>query len=51
VPAKIFGLTDRGYIRQNIRADLVLVQGDPTQNIVSTRRIVSVWKRGVRVRR
>jgi len=51
LPAKVFGLSDRGYVRQNTRADLVLVQGDPTQDIASTRHIVSVWKRGVRVRR
>ena len=34
-----------------MRADLVLVQGDPTNNTLATRSIVAVWKRGVRVRR
>jgi hypothetical protein len=29
----------------------VLVEGDPTTNILDTRRIVSVWKRGVEAAR
>jgi imidazolonepropionase-like amidohydrolase len=46
-PARAFGLTDRGRISPGLRADLVLVEGDPTAEIVGTRRIVMVWKRGV----
>jgi imidazolonepropionase-like amidohydrolase len=34
-----------------MRADLVLVRGDPTANIPDIRNIVDVWKRGVRVKR
>jgi len=34
-----------------MRADLLLVDGDPTKNILDTRNIVAVWKRGVRVQR
>jgi len=51
LPAKTFGLNDRGSIQQGRRADLLLVQGDPTQDIRATRRIVDVWKRGSRVQR
>jgi imidazolonepropionase-like amidohydrolase len=51
VPARIFHLSDRGAIKPGMRADLVLVQGDPTENILDTRKIVAVWKRGVRVQR
>ena len=47
LPAKTFGLTDRGRIAPGLRADLVLVKGDPTQSITATRAIVSVWKTGV----
>jgi imidazolonepropionase-like amidohydrolase len=47
-PARVFHLTDRGAIRPGLRADLVLVEGDPTRDILATRRIVAVWKRGVR---
>ena len=50
-PARIFRLGDRGAIRAGMRADLVLVAGDPTQDIVAARRIVGVWKRGVPVER
>jgi imidazolonepropionase-like amidohydrolase len=50
-PARIFGLSDRGEIRRGWRADLLLVEGDPTQNIEALRDIVAVWKRGERVER
>jgi imidazolonepropionase-like amidohydrolase len=46
VPANVFGLTDRGRIAPGLRADLVLVKGDPAQDILATRDIVSVWKTG-----
>jgi imidazolonepropionase-like amidohydrolase len=49
VPARVFGLSDRGRISPEMRADLLLVQGDPTKNILDTRNIVAVWKRGVRI--
>jgi imidazolonepropionase-like amidohydrolase len=51
VPAQIFRLPDRGRIRPGMRADLVLVEGDPSLNIDATRNINAVWKRGVRVQR
>ena len=50
-PARAFGLTDRGQIRTGMRADLLLVDGNPTQDILATRNIVDVWTRGVRVDR
>jgi imidazolonepropionase-like amidohydrolase len=51
VPAHTFGLTDRGRIWPGLRADLLLVRGDPTQDITTTRKIVAVWKTGARVDR
>lgn len=50
-PAARFGLSDRGRIAPGLRADLVLVDGDPTTDILRTRAIVGVWKRGVAVDR
>ena len=50
-PAEIFHLHDRGLIRPGFRADLVLVEGNPAHDILATRSIVDVWKRGVRVQR
>jgi imidazolonepropionase-like amidohydrolase len=46
-PARAFGFHDRGRIREGMRADLLLVTGDPTVNIRATRNIVGVWKLGV----
>ncbi|GAA1549979.1 amidohydrolase family protein [Brevibacterium picturae] len=50
-PARHFGLGDRGRIAPGLRADLVLVDGDPTRDINATNSIVTVWKRGIRLRR
>jgi cytosine/adenosine deaminase-related metal-dependent hydrolase len=49
VPARRFRMVDRGRIAPGLRADLLLVEGDPSREIRDTRRIVGVWKRGVRV--
>jgi len=51
LPARAFRLSDRGRIAAEMRADLLLVQGDPTKNILDTRNIVAVWKRGFRTKR
>jgi imidazolonepropionase-like amidohydrolase len=47
LPAKYFGLADRGIIKEGMRADLLLVDGDPTTDITATRRITKVWVNGV----
>lgn len=46
VPARCFGLTDRGRVKEGLRADLLLVEGDPTSDIRSTLSIRSIWRRG-----
>jgi imidazolonepropionase-like amidohydrolase len=51
VPARAFGLDDRGRVAPGLRADLVLVEGDPSQDILATRHIHGVWKRGSAVDR
>nr|WP_315487071.1 CIA30 family protein [uncultured Undibacterium sp.] len=45
-PAKAFRLNDRGAIRKGYKADLLLVEGDPSSDITATRRIVEIWKDG-----
>jgi imidazolonepropionase-like amidohydrolase len=50
-PAAAFGLDDRGRIAPGMRADLLLVEGDPTEDIRATRRIAGVWKAGARLER
>jgi imidazolonepropionase-like amidohydrolase len=47
VPTHAFHLEDRGEIAPGKRADLLLVKGDPTTDILATRNIVGVWKSGV----
>lgn len=49
VPARRFGLGDRGRITPGARADLLLVEGDPTTTISDTLSIRDVWRRGVRL--
>jgi imidazolonepropionase-like amidohydrolase len=49
--AAAFRLGDRGRIAVGRRADLVLVEGDPTRDIRATRNIAAVWKAGVRLDR
>jgi imidazolonepropionase-like amidohydrolase len=46
-PAAAFSLKDRGRIAPGLRADLLLVDGDPTTDITATRAIATVWKGGV----
>ncbi|MEV0972989.1 amidohydrolase family protein [Microtetraspora glauca] len=51
VPARHFGLADRGHVAPGRRADLLLVDGDPTRDITAIAAIAEVWRRGVRQRR
>jgi imidazolonepropionase-like amidohydrolase len=48
-PARCFGLTDRGRVAPGARADLLLVDGDPTTNISDTLSIRTVWRQGVQL--
>ena len=47
LPAKHFGLPDRGTIEPGLRADLVLIDGDPLADINATRAIRRVWVAGI----
>jgi imidazolonepropionase-like amidohydrolase len=51
VPARLFGLADRGRIARGLRADLLLVDGDPCADITATRNIAAVWRNGTRLHR
>ncbi|MBN1568257.1 MAG: CIA30 family protein, partial [Acidobacteria bacterium] len=51
IPSRKFGLMDRGRIEKGLRADLVVVRGDPTADILATRDIIAVWKNGVQIDR
>jgi imidazolonepropionase-like amidohydrolase len=47
VPARYFGLSDRGAIKPGLRADLILIEEDPLADITATRAITRVWCGGV----
>ncbi|MFF2552571.1 amidohydrolase family protein [Nocardia sp. NPDC058058] len=47
LPARYFGLTDRGVIAPGMRADLVLLDGDPIADIRATRAIRGIWCGGI----
>ena len=48
--AAIFHLSDRGSIRNGLRADLVSVAGDPTRDIGTLRQVRLVMKGGILIR-
>ncbi|MFK0173671.1 amidohydrolase family protein [Streptomyces sp. NPDC090306] len=48
--AQTFALPDRGVIEPGRRADLLLVDADPTTDITATRAVDGVWIAGKRVR-
>ena len=51
VPADTFSLDDRGRIAPGFKADLVLVRGDATADVLATRDIAAIWKDGTRFER
>lgn len=44
--AKRLQFPDRGRIAKGLRADLVLIDGNPLENIDQTLNIRAVWKKG-----
>lgn len=51
LPARHFRLNDRGRIAPGLRADLVLVDGDPTSDIDVTKSIDRIWRGGIELDR
>lgn len=46
-PAQVYNMLDRGVIAPGLRADLLLVRGNPLVNISKTREIEKVWITGI----
>jgi imidazolonepropionase-like amidohydrolase len=49
LPAKHFKLNDRGVVKEGKRADLVLVEGNPLQNLKALQNVKGVWIAGYEV--
>ena len=49
--ADVFSLNDRGRIKPGLIADLILINGNPTNDIKDTRKISKIWRRGIEVNR
>ncbi|MFJ9173691.1 amidohydrolase family protein [Streptomyces sp. NPDC102360] len=49
LPARHFDLPDRGAVRPGLRADLLLIDGDPLADISATGRIKRIWAAGTDV--
>lgn len=46
LPAQRFNFSDRGAIKTGLRADLLLVEGNPVKNIDDTLNLRAVWTAG-----
>lgn len=51
VPARGFALADRGRLAPGLRGDVLLVRGDPTDDITAVREIAAIWKNGYWINR
>jgi imidazolonepropionase-like amidohydrolase len=50
-PARLFSLGDRGRLTPGRKADLLMVDGDPTRDIDDLRNLATIWKNGYEVDR
>ena len=48
--AEYWGITDRGILKEGCRADLLLVDGRPDENISDIKKVRAVFKNGERIR-
>lgn len=48
-PSREFRLGERGFIKKGYKADFLLIDGDPTQEIKDIAKIHSIWKMGKRL--
>lgn len=47
--ARLLGLDDRGVLAEGMRADFIVLEADPLQDITNTRGISAVWQHGRQV--
>jgi imidazolonepropionase-like amidohydrolase len=51
IPAEMLGLADRGSLEVDRRADFIVLDGDPIEDIANTTRISDVYIAGVAIDR
>lgn len=49
--SKYFGLSDRGVVEVGKRAYLILINGDPLNDIKNTRDLERIWCKGIEMER
>jgi len=49
LPIKRFGLGNKGFIKKDYAADMILIDGNPLENIDDISKINTVWKAGQKV--
>ena len=47
--SQAFGLGNKGYIKEGYSADLLLIDGDPTEDISAISGIIGIWKKGIKI--
>ena len=47
--AEAYRIKDKGVIKENASADFVLVNGDVTKDIHQLKKVISVWKNGMKI--
>ena len=50
IPAKFLDLSDRGSIEIGKKADLIIIEGDPTVDIEASQNIKSIWIAGKKIK-
>ena len=48
--SKVFGLGNKGFIKEGSSADLLLINGDPTEDISDISSIIGIWKKGIKLK-
>lgn len=48
--AKAFGLENLGFLQKGFKADMILINGDPFENIEDISKVETVWKLGQKVK-
>ncbi len=48
--SKVFKLGSKGFIKEGYSADVLLIDGDPTEDITTLRSIKGIWKKGIRIK-